>query len=381
MSDTLHDRDGGYGAAAHAPVHGHASRPSQAAASWGLFVRVNLAAVAVAGAGLFLPKMTAGGYGVGTLRTGYGQVFAVLLLLVCAALAGWYATRADWFTAALLFVAWLGLLATAAFEVVRVAASISDQFGLTGVGVALYCNVAGAAVGAAAATIEAVRRWTDGRPGTGSERWLPWAVAVAATALTLAAVGVSGQLAGRDALLRTASGVPGGLPASFSLGAARGGGSTAGQSLVEGHRPVTLPSVSTTVPAPGAPATAVGGFGSTGDTGSGDSGNSGDWGMLGGLATFWPGYTGTPGSFYIWPGYLGPPDNTGVTGDTGPTVTGATGLTGSGVTGGTGPAAPTAPTGPTGAGTSPSTPAPSSTTTTTVPTSSSVPIGSGPVTN
>ena len=380
MSDTLHDRDSGYGAAAQ--DHGHDPKTGLAAASWGLFVRVNLVAVAVAGAGLFLPKMTAGGYGVVTLRTGYGQVFAVLLLLVCAALAGWYATRADWFTAALLFVAWLGLLATAAFEVVRVAASTSDQFGLTGVGVGLYCNVAGAAVGAAAAAIEAVRRWTDDRPGTGSERWLPWAVAVAVTALTLAAVGVSGQLAGRDAPLRTAGGVPGGLPAPFSLGVARGGGSSAGQSPVEGHRPVTLPSVSTTAPTPaGAPAAAVGGFGSTGGTGSGNTGNSGDWGMLGGLATFWPGYTGTPGSFYIWPGYLGPPDNTGVTGGTGPTVTGATGLTGSGVTGGTGPAVPSAPTGPTGPGTSPTTPAPSSTTTTTVPTSRSVPIGSGPVTN
>jgi hypothetical protein len=369
MSDTLHDRDGEHGAnvlTAH-----HSAGTGTTAASWRLFVRVNVAAVAVAGAGLFLPKVTAGGYGLATLRTGYGQVFALLLVLVCAALAGWYATRADWFTAALLFVAWLGLLATAAFEVVRVSASSSDQFGLTGVGVGLYCNVVGAAAGAAAATIEAVRRWTDDRPQSRSDRWLPWMVAVSATVLTLAAVGVSGQLAGRDALLRSA----GGVRASFSLGGARAGASSAGLSPVEGHRPPTPPSASTTAPAPaGAPTGVTGGFGSTGGTGSGNSGNSGDWGMVGGLATFWPGYTGAPGSFYIWPGYLGPPDNTGVTGGTGSTVTGASGLPGTGVTGGTGPTAPTAPTGTTG-------PAPSSTTTTTVPTSSSVPIGSGPVTN
>jgi hypothetical protein len=365
MSDTLHDRGGEYDAPSGALT----------TASWRLFVRVNLVAVAVAGVGLVLPKVTAGGYGVATLRTGYGQVFAVLLVLVCAALAGWYATRADWFTAALLFVAWLGLLATASFEVVRVSASSSDQFGLAGVGVGLYCNVAGAAVGAAAATIEAVRRWTDDRPRTGPDRWLPWAVAVALAVLTLAAVGVSGQLAGRDALVRSAGGVPGGVRASFSLGGAGGGGSSAGQSPVEGHRPVTLPSASTTAPGPaGAPAAATGGFGSTGGTGSGDSGNSGDWGMAGGLATFWPGYTGAPGSFYIWPGYLGPPDNTGVTGGSGSTVTGATGLAGTGVTGGTGANAPTGTTGP-------ASPPPTSTTTTTVPTSNSVPIGSGSLTH
>jgi len=366
MSDTLHGRDGEPG------VH---ARGSAGPAPWTLFVRVNLVAVAVAGAGLFLPKVTAGRYGLATIETGYGQVFALLLVLVCAALAGWYATRADWLTAALLFVAWLGLLATAAFEVVRVSASLSDQFGLTGVGVGLYCNVAGAVIGASAATIEAVRRWTGGRarPRARSDRWLPWLAAIAVTVLTLAAVGVGGQLAGRDALLRSAAGVPGGVPASpLSLGAG-GAQSATDQSPVEGHRPVTLPGVSTTTPAAGAqsPAGAFGfGFGSSGGTGAGDSGNSGDWGMTGGLATFWPGYTGTPGSFYIWPGYLGPPDNTGVTGGSGSTVTGASGLTGSGVTGGTGPTATTGP------GTPPTT-----TTTTTVPTSNSVPIGSGSVTN
>ena len=346
MRDTLRGRDGGSGA--HAPT-------------LSLFVRINVVALALAGAGLLLPQVTAGSYGVANVRTGYGQVFALLLLLVCAALAGWHATRADWSITALLFVAWLGLLATAVFEVVRVSASFAEQFSLAGVGLGLYCNVGGAAMGAAAATIEAVREWSSGRSGTGAERWLPWAVSVATTIVTLAVVGIGGQLAGHDALLRTARGE---LHARtpLSLGAGGGAVSSPNQSLVEGHHSVTLPSsASTTTPSGGGPVqgAAPAPFGATGVTGSvGASGNSGDWGMVGGLASFWPGYTGTTGSYYIWPGYLGPAGDTGATGGSGPTVTGASGLTGSGsgVTGGTGPT-----------GTSP---APSvATTTTTVPAS------------
>ena len=349
MSHTPQDRDG--------TASSHARRTAPLRSAGSLFVRVNLVALALAAAGLFLPRVTAGGYGLATIRSGYGQVFGLLLLLVCAALAGWYATRADWLTAALLFVMWLGLLATASFEVVRVSASYSNQFGLTDVGVGLYCNAAGAAVGAAAGAIEAVRQWSD---GTGSDHWLPWFGAVAAAVMTLAAVGVTGQMTGRDAQVRTAAGLSG--PRSpFALRTP-----TRDQSPVEGHGVVTAPGSSTTtapgagqVVGPSAAAATPTTLGTTGVSGAGDSGNSGDWGMDGGLATYWPGYTGTPGSFYIWPGYLdlGPATNTGATGNSGPTVTGASGLTGSGVTGSTGA-------GPTGATT---------TTTTSVPPASSAP--------
>jgi hypothetical protein len=299
-----------------------------------LFVRVNLIALVVAAAGLFLPRVTAGGFGLATLRMGYGEVFGLLLLLVCAMLAGWYATRGDWLTAALLFVLWLGLLATAAFEIVRVSALYSDQFSLADVGVGLYANAAGAAVGAAAGAIEAVRQWSGGRARVGSDRWLPWFVTVAAAVVTLAAVGVTGQLAGRDAQLRSAARLFG-PHGSFALGTP-----TRDQSPVEGRHMKTSPASSTTTPAarqtgPSASATpsTLGTTGGTGANAAGDSGNSGDWGMEGGLAAYWPGYTGTTGSFYIWPGYLGPALNTGATGDSGSTVTGASGLTGSGVTG------------------------------------------------
>jgi hypothetical protein len=308
-----------------------------------LFVRVNLVAVVAAAAGLFLPRVTAGGYGLATVRMGYGEVFGFLLVLVCVMLAAWHATRADWLTTALLFVVWLGLLGTAAFEIVRVSASYSDQVGLADVGVGLYCNAAGAAVGAAAAAIEAVRQWSGARRRAGDDRWLPWLVAVAAGAVTLAAVGVTGQLAGRDAQLRADAGLSG--PRSpFALGTP-----TRDQSPVEGHHVVTGPGLSATIPAAGqvgpsaATPSTLGATGATAASAAGDSSNSGDWGMEGGLSTYWPGYTGTTGSFYIWPGYLGPATNTGATGDSGSAVTGASGLTGSGVTGstGAGPAMPT----------------------------------------
>jgi hypothetical protein len=327
-----------------------------------LFVRINLVAVAVAAAGLFLPRVTAGGYDPAIVRTGYDAVFGLLLVLVCAALGGWYATRADWLTAALLFVVWLGLLATAAFEIVRVSATYSGQVGLADVGLGLYCNALGAAVGASAGAIEAVRQWSPGRPRAGSGRWLPWFAAVAAAVVTLAAVGVTGQLAGRDAQVRSAAAVSG-PQSGFALGTP-----TRDQSPVEGHHVVTAPGSSTTTPGAGqqvGPSVSAATPSTLGTTGtgvspSGDSGNSGAWGMDGGLASYWPGYTGTDGSFYIWPGYLGPATNTGVTGDSGSTVTGATGLAGSGVASSTG----AGPTGSTGAGT---------TTTTSVPPASSAP--------
>ena len=338
MSHTPQDRDGDPGA--HAP---------ETLAQRSLFVRVNVVAVAVAAAGLFLPRVTsAGGYGLATAHTGYGQVFGLLLLFVCVALAGWYATRADWLTAALLFVVWLGLLATAAFEVVRVSSFYSGQVGLADVGVGLYCNAAGAAIGAAMGAIEAVREWSCGRGNDGSGR-LPWLAAVTAAVVILAAVAVTGQMAGREAQVRSAAGFSS-PHKPYALGAP-----ARDQSPVEGHHVVTAPGSGTTTPSAGAVAgpsgasatpSTLGGSGATGATVAGDSGNSGDWGMDGGLATYWPGYVATPGSYYIWPGYLGgPATNTGATGGSGSTVTGATGLTGSGTgatgTGSTGPAANT----------------------------------------
>jgi hypothetical protein len=307
----------------------------ESAASSSLFVRVNAVAILVAGAGLFLPRVTAvpaDGFGLVTLRTGYGQVFGLLLLLVGATLACWCVARSDRLTAVLLFVVWLGLLATAAFEVVRVAAANADQFGLSNVGIGLYCNIAGAAVGTVAALIEAVRQWTAGRPQAEEAGWLPWVVAVGAAVLTLAAVATSGQLAGRDDGQRSAAGAFG--PRTPLFIGAHGTPRSTEQSPVEGHHSAALPSATTTPTSASnaAPAT----FGTGISAGSGDTGNSGSWGMEGGLATFWPGYTGAPGSFYIWPGYLGPATNTGATGSSGLTVTGASGLTGSGSGTGTG---------------------------------------------
>ncbi len=277
---------------------------------------VNLASLAVAIGGLFLPWVTGNGPLHMGVVTDTGIVFAIALF-VTVVLTGPQVRRVDRETTWALVAAWFILFAIAVYEIVRLSTLSATLSPGIQIGVGLYLCTLASAVGTAAATLAASDRWLAQCADPWIKTRSTWLPATAAVCMVLA-LGACGFLA-HDSVHQSSSPVSAVRPiVGTHLGIAAPG-STSNSRVQRATTPTNLGSSSSTT------STAAGDTGNTAPTGPGD---------FPGIAmdTVWPGYTGAPGSDYVWPGYL-TVGNTGVSGNSGSSgatgITGATGSTGS----------------------------------------------------
>ena len=204
------------------------------------------------------------------LNTRDGKLFAVVLA-IAALLTLWRTMRTNRLNGCLLFIAWLGLLALAIYEIAHISSS-----NVVVVGSGLYVDAAAAAVGIVTATMDTIRHWSRAEPGQASSplstQWWPWAVAVVAVAAV-----VGSGIAGSSQKVPTITGNAGTIPATAPTGNTENTGTAnTGTSPTTATTATTAPAGGTgntgTTPTTATTATTAPAGGGTGNTGTGNTG-------------------------------------------------------------------------------------------------------------
>ena len=225
---------------------------------------VNIGALIAGAVGLILPWVTVSIASANGLDTNGGKEYGVFVV-IAALLLWWHIVRTNALARVLLFLAWVGVLAGAVYDVVEVTTIHNNASGIS-VGSGLYLSTAAGAVGLITAVMDMTGVGQQSREvgTTPSPVWMPWA-AGAVGILALVGAGIAGHNATSGLL------TPSSNTGNVNTGNNTGAGNTGSGNTGSGN----TGSTATTTTAGNTGAGSTGNTGTTTTAGTGGTGTGG----------------------------------------------------------------------------------------------------------